>query len=159
MIVGLQNAIRSFQDDQESPRCPKARPEAIQEEPKREQKREPIPQDEIGPNPDDPKTVLDRPRADLPSSAAPPGLGAQHATNRSQNDQESKRTSKTLKKQSEMIKDSSWSDLGSILAASWGSCWPKSIGKRDMSLTNHFFDDKTIRRRFRGPLGTRKAPT
>ena len=66
-----------------SPREPQDSPKQSQEEPKRVKKANPNRKTKKGPNQDDPKTVLDRPRADLPSSAAPPGLhlGGQDGTN------------------------------------------------------------------------------
>ena len=57
-------------------------PKRLQEAPKRPKKVIPNRKTKKGPNQDDPKTVLDRPRVDLPSSAAPPGLhlGGQNGT-------------------------------------------------------------------------------
>ena len=49
-------------------------PKRLQEAPKRPKKVIPNRKTKKGPNQDDPKTVLDRPRSDLPSSAA--SLGA-----------------------------------------------------------------------------------
>ena len=57
-------------------------PKRLQEAPKRPKKIIPNRKTKKAPKQDDPKTLLDRPRADLPSSAASPALhlGAQNGT-------------------------------------------------------------------------------
>ena len=67
----------AFQKTQNDPKCT---PKRHQEAPKSDQKTKPNRKTKKGPNQDDPKTVLDRPRADLPSSAAPPGSIWDHKT-------------------------------------------------------------------------------
>ena len=89
-------------------------PKRLQEAPKRPKKVIPNRKTKKGPNQDDPKTVLDRPPADLHSSAAPPGLhlGGQNGT---------KIDPKTIKIRSEKSKGKnidprrSWTRLGAIL--------------------------------------------
>ena len=95
------------------------------------------------PNQDDPKTVLDRPRADLPSSAAPPGLIW-----------EAKTAPKSIPKRPKIEakiqdeKKATQDDLGPILERSWvdlgpilGSILSKNIEK------NVMFREQTIFRR------------
>ena len=53
---------------------PKNTRKLLQEAPKRLKKAIPNRKTKKGPNQDDPKTVLDRPGADLPTIGAPPGL-------------------------------------------------------------------------------------
>ena len=89
-------------------------PKRVQEAPQRPKKVIPNRKTKKGPNQDDPKTVLDRPTADLHSSAAPPGLhlGGQSGT---------KTDPKTIKNRSEESRDQksyprrSWACLGAIL--------------------------------------------
>ena len=49
----------------------------------------------------------------------------------------------------------SWVDLGPIL----GSILSKNHGKTQCFVNIHFFEDKSVRRRFRDQLGPKKAPT
>ena len=110
-----------------------------------------------GPNQDDPKTVLDRPTADLPSSAAPPGapFGSpkRHQT-RSQNDQKSKRQFKAKQKRSKTMFNH-WTRLGAILGRFGAESWMKKLLKLIVLngfINNYFFEDKTVRSRFRDQL-------
>ena len=138
-------------------------PRRPQEEPKtkRDKKAKSNHKTKKGPNQDDPKTVLDCPRADLPSSAALPGahLGPQNDT---------KTDPKTMKNRSEKLrrKKATQDDLGPVLERSWvdlgpilGSILSKNHWKTQCFVKNHFFEDKSVRRRFRDQLGPKKAPT
>ena len=109
---------------------------------------------------DDAKTVLDRPPADLPSSAASLGapLGGQNGPKSIP-----KRSNIEAKIQDEKNNDPrrSWTSLGAILGRFGASSWAKKRLKPFVLsgfVNNHVFDDKTARRRFRGQLGPKKAP-
>ena len=94
-------------------------PKRPQEEPKSDKKPKPKRKTKKGPNQDDPKTVLDCPRADLRTSAAPPGshLGTQNGT---------KTDPKTIKNRSEVQdeKKAAQDDLGPVLERSWVDLGP-----------------------------------
>ena len=139
---------------------PKGAPRRPQEEPKRVKKANPNRKTKKGPNQDDPNTVLDAPRADLHSIAAPPGLhlGGQIGT---------KTEPKTIKNRSEKSRGKnndprrSWTRLGAILGrlgchlGALETLWHYACR---CFVKIHFFDVKTVRRRFRGQLGPKKAP-
>ena len=118
-------------------------PKRLQEAPKRPKKVIPNRKTKKGPNQDDPKTVLDRPPADLPSSAAPPGLhlGAQNGT---------KIDPKTIKNRSEYSRRTkgdprrSWTHLGAILGRSWPHLGV-NLGKKPSE--NAMFREKSLFRR------------
>ena len=138
----------------------KGAPRRPPEEPKRVKKANPNRKTKKGPNQDDPNTVLDAPRADLPSIAAPPGLhlGGQIGT---------KTEPKTIKNRSEKSRGKnndprrSWTRLGAILGrlgchlGTLETLWRYACR---CFVKIHFFDVKTVRRRFRGQLGPKKAP-
>ena len=54
------------------------------------------------------------------------------------------------------VLERSWVDLGPILGSSLAK---KHYKKTQCFVSNHFFDDKTVRRQFRDQLGPKKAPT
>ena len=91
----------------------------------------------------------------------PPGLhlGGQNGT---------KTDPKTIKNRSEKSRDQksyprrSWTRLGAILGRFGAPSWAKKRLKPFILkglVKNHFFEDKTVRRRFRDQLGPKKAPT
>ena len=143
---------------QNDPRSAQKRP---QEEPKTIKKAIPNDKTKKGPNQDDLGTILDRPRADLYSSASVRAhpWGGQNGT---------KIDPKTIKNRSENSRRKksdprrSWTRLGAILVRFGAPSWAKKPLKPFISngfVTNHFFEDKTVRRRFRDQLGPNKAPT
>ena len=92
---------------------------------------------------------------------APPGLhlGGQNGT---------KIDPKTIKNRSEKSRDEksdprrSSTRLGAILGRFGAPSWMKKRLKQYVSngfVNNHFFEHKTVRRRFRDQLGPKKAPT
>ena len=142
---------------QNDPRSTPKRPQNVAKTTKK-----PIPNDKTTrePNQDDFKTVLDPPRADLHSSAAPPGLhlGGQNGT---------KIDPKTIKNRSEnsRVKKTdprrSWTRLGAILArlgchlGALETLWHYACR---CFVNIHFFDVKTVRRRSWDQLWPTKAP-
>ena len=130
----------------------KSAPRRPQDEPKRDKKANPNRKMKKETNQDDPKTVLDRPPADLPSSAAPLGLhlGGQNGT---------KTDPKTIKNRSENRRGKksyprrSWTRLGAILGRlgchlgpTWTSIscsrprWRSFFGKINCSMLRRFED-------------------
>ena len=94
------------------------------------------------------------------SSCAPPRLhlGGQNGT---------KIDPKTIKNRSENRRGKksdprrSWTRLGAILGRFGAPSWAKKRLEPFIlngSVKNHFFEDKTVRRRFRDQLGPKKAP-
>ena len=137
-----------------SPRRPKTTPRGAQDD----QKSDPERQDEKRTEPRRSWDRLGPPRcrfAHYPCAPRSPFGRPKRHQNRAQNDQKSKRKFKTKKRRPKTILDTSWSDLGPIL----GSIWAKNHRKTSYFVTNHFFDEKTTRRRFRDQLGPKKAPT
>ena len=129
---------------------PKSEPRRAQDDPKRGQRRpkttlrgtqeaqksDPEPQDEKRTEPRRSQDRLGPPRCRFAHYPCAPGRSfgrPKRHQNRSQNDQKSKRKFKTKKRRPKTILDPSWSDLGSILAPSWGHFGPKTIGKRNVS--------------------------
>ena len=117
---------------QTDPQSAQKRP---QEEPKTTKKAIPNDKTKKGPNQDDLGTVLDPQPADSRSIASVRAhhLGGQNGT---------KIDPKTIKNRSEKLrrKKATQDDLGPILERSWvdlgpifGSIWPKTIGKRNVS--------------------------
>ena len=102
-----------------------------------------------------------RPRADFPSSAAPPGTRMGH-----QNDPKRSLKRSKIKAKIEKRKKAIQDDQGPVLERSWslsgrhvGARRPQKYWKTYYFVQNHFFEDKTVRRRFRDQLGPKKAPT
>ena len=142
---------------------PKSTRKRLQEAPKRLKKAIPNRKTKKGPNQDDPKTVLDRPRVDLPSSAALPGLhlGGQNGTQIDPKTMKTDTKNQDEKKQSKTILDPSWGDLGPSWAPSWADLDLKIVLSPSVALVflkNHFFDVKTVRRRLWDQLWPAKAP-
>ena len=105
----------AFQKPQNDPKCT---PKRHQEAPKSDQKTKPNRKLKKGPNQDDPKTVLDPPRADLPSSAAPPGSIWEPKTTPKPIPKRSKIEAK-IKEATKSDPRRSWTRLGAILGRSW----------------------------------------
>ena len=151
-----QNDRKRTQDDakraQETSRCAKTRPEATQNDPKRSLrviKKNPNCKTKKGSNQDDPKTVLDRPRADLPTMVALLGshLGGQNGTKTDpktiQNRSEKSRGEKTDPRRSWTRLEAILGRLGCHLGA-LETLWHYA---RRCFVKIHFFDVKTVRRR------------
>ena len=106
------------------------------------------------------KTVLAPTQGRLAQLSRPPrapfGRPNRHQ-NRSQNDQKSKRNIKRQKNRSKTTLDPSWSDLRSFWSAILGEKTPEAVYLKGF-VKNHFFEDKTVRRRFRDQLRPKKAP-
>ena len=134
MLHGVpQNEPRRAQDD---PKRGLRRPKTTLRGTQEAQKSDPESQDEKRTEPRRSQDRLGPPTSRLAQLSGAPGrpLGSRKRhQNRSQNDQKSKRRFKTMKKRSKTILDPSRSDLGSILALSWGQIRPKTTGKRNVS--------------------------
>ena len=157
-VIGFQHATRSYQKQaQESQRRPKTgprepkmtqneargAPKRPQEAPKRLKKANPNRKTTKEPNQDDPKTVLDRPRADYHQFSRPPGApcgSPKRHQHRLQNDQKSKRKIKRQKELSKTILDPSWGDIGSFGGAILGE-------KTSETICFKRFREKTLFRR------------
>ena len=142
----LSRAEDRPEEAQKRPRTAQKRP---QEEPKTTKKAIPNDKTKKGPNQDDLGTILDRPRADLHSSAAPPGchLGGQNGT------EIDPKTIKNRSEQSRVKKTDprrSWTRLGAILGrlgchlGALETLWHYACR---CFVNIHFFDVKTVRRR------------
>ena len=110
-------------------------PKRLQEAPKRLQKVIPNRKTKKESDHDDPKTILDLPRGVPPVYPHPRGPIWEAKTVPKPTRKRSKIEAKSQddKKRSKTILDPSWSDLGSILAPSWGQFWQKTIGTRNVS--------------------------
>ena len=137
---------------------PRSAQKRAQDEPKTTKKAIPNDKTKKGPNQDDLGTVLDPQPADSRSIGAPPGahLGGQNDT---------KIDPKTIKNRTEKsrVKKTdprrSWIRLGAILGRlgchleALETLWHYACR---CFVKIHFFEDKTVRRRFRGQLGPKK---
>ena len=134
MLHGVpQNEPRRAQDD---PKRGQRRPKTTLRGTQEGQKSDPESQDEKRTDPRRSQDRLGPPTGRFAQFSRPPGAPfgrPKRHQNRSQNDQKSKRKFKTIKRRPKTILDPSWSDLGSILAPSWGQFGPKTIGKRNVS--------------------------
>ena len=134
MLHGVpQNEPRRAQDD---PKRGLRRPKTTLRGTQEAQKSDPESQDEKRTEPRRSQDRLGPPTVRFAELSRPPGAPfgrPKRYQNRSQNDPKSKRKFKTKKRRPKTILDPSWSDLGSILAPSWGQFGPKTIGKRNVS--------------------------
>jgi hypothetical protein len=142
---------------QNDPRSAQKRP---QNDPKTTKKAIPNDKTKKGPNQDDLGTILDRPRADLHSSAAPPGchLGGQNGTKIDpktiKNRSEKSRVKKTDPRRSWIRLEAILGRLGCHLGA-LETLWHYACR---CFVNIHFFDVKTVRRRSWDQLWPTKAP-
>ena len=111
---------------------------------------------------DYPKTVLGPPQRPISLTARAP-RGPIWAP---QNDPKRSLKRSKIHAKIENRKKAIQEDQGPVLERSW-SLWGHHVGARRPQkywktyyfAQNHFFEDKTVRRRFRDPLGPKKAPT
>ena len=112
-------------------------PKWSKEGPKMVQKATPNRKTKKGLNQDDPKTDLDPPRGRFADFSLTPrgsfGRPKIRHQKGAKNYQTSKRKIKRQTQRSKTILDPSWSNLGSILAPSWGLFLPFCIGKHNIS--------------------------
>ena len=134
MLHGVpKNEPRRAQDD---PKRGLRRPKTTLRGTQEGQKSDPESQDEKRTEPRRSQDRLGPPTSRFAQLSGAPGAPfgrPKRHQNRSQNDQKSKRKFKTKKRRPKTILDPSWSDLGSILAPSWGHFGQKTIGKRNVS--------------------------
>ena len=134
MLHGVpQNEPRRAQDD---PKRGQRRPKTTLRGTQEGQKSDPESQDEKRTEPRRSQDRLGLPTGRFAQFSRPPRgsiWDPKTVQNRSNNDSKSKRKLKTKKRRPKTILDPSWSDLGSILASSWGHFGPKTIGKRNVS--------------------------
>ena len=134
MLHGVpQNEPRRAQDD---PKRDQLRPKTTLRGTQEGRKSDPESQDEKRTEPRRSQDRLGPPTSRFAYLSGVPGAPfgrPKRHQNRSPSDKKSKRKFKTKKRRPKTILDPSWSDLGSILASSWGHFGPKTIGKRNVS--------------------------
>ena len=134
MLHGVpKNEPRRAQDD---PKRGQRRPTTTLKGTQEGQKSDPESQDEKRTEPRRSQDRLGPPTSRFAQFSRPPGApfgSPKRHQNRPHTDETSKRKFKMKKRRSKTILDPSWSDLGSILAPSWGQFEPKTIGKRNVS--------------------------